>query len=333
MIEMLTRCCARRALMIGAAALGVAALAPQAANAQGKYPDRPVKIIVPFLAGGATDLTARLLAQHMGEALGQTIVVENRPGAGSILGNNAVAKADADGYTILLASSSIFAVPALYKSVPYDLEKDLAPIAEVAGGPNIVVADPKAGIKSLADMIAQAKADPDKLNYASPGTGTTPQLAMELLKLRAGIKVTHVVYKGAAGAMQALAAGTVQLGSMALSNFEPAVKAGTFKALAVTSAKRWHNLPDVPTVEESGFADFDYETIFALFAPAGTPKPILERLTKETLAALQKPEVRKRIESSGMAVLARGPDALKARIAKEVPTYKEIVAKAGIPVN
>jgi tripartite-type tricarboxylate transporter receptor subunit TctC len=265
--------------------------------------------------------------------MGQTVVVENRPGAGSILGNSVVAKSDPDGYTLLLASSAIFAVPALYKSVPYDLEKDLAPIAEVAGGPNIIVADPKSEIKSLADMIARAKADPDKLNYASPGTGTTPQLAMELLKLRAGVKITHVVYKGAAGAMQALSAGTVPLASMALSNFEPAVRAGTYKALAVTSAKRWHNLPDVPTVEESGFPDFNYETIFALFAPAGTPKDILARLTKETLAALAKPEVRERIGNSGMEVLARGPDALKARIAKEVPAYKEIVAKAGIPVN
>ncbi|HET9904273.1 MAG TPA: tripartite tricarboxylate transporter substrate binding protein [Xanthobacteraceae bacterium] len=329
----MTRVLWRRALLAGAMVLGLAAAFPDAAPAQGQYPDRPIKIIVPFLAGGATDLTARLLAQHMGESLGQTVVVENRPGAGSILGNNAVAKADPDGYTILLASSSIFAVPALYKSVPYDLEKDLAPIAEVAGGPNIIVADPKSGIGGLADMIARAKADPDKLNYASPGVGTTPQLAMELLKLRAGIKITHVVYKGAAGAMQALSAGTVPLGSMALSNFEPAVKAGTYKGLAVTSAKRWRNLPDVPTVEESGFPDFDYDTIFALFAPAATPKDILDRLTKEALAALKKPQVRERIESSGMAVLARGPDALKARIAKEVPTYKEIVSKAGIPVN
>lgn len=301
--------------------------------AQSKYPERTVRIIVPFQAGGATDILARLLALNLQEVFGQSVVVENRPGAGSNLGASVVAKSDPDGYTLLLASSAILASPALYRTLPYDLNRDLAPIAEVSGGPNIIVTNPSAGINSIADMIAQAKADPDKLYYASPGTGTTPQLAMELLKLRAGIKITHVVYTGAAGAMQSLLAGTVPLGSMALSNITPQVKAGTYKGLAVTSAKRWNDLPDIPTVQESGFPDFDYETIFALFAPAATPQPILDRLTREILAALQRTDVRERIQNAGMAVLARGPDALKARIAKEVPEYKEIVAKAGIQVN
>ena len=322
----------RRLILTGAGGLAVLAAMP-GALAQSKYPERTIRIIVPFAAGGATDVLARLLAQNLQEAFAQSVVVENRPGAGSILGSNVVAKSDPDGYTLLLASSAILAAPALYKSMPYDLSRDLAPIAEVSGGPNIIVANPNAGINSLAEMVAQAKADPENLYYASPGTGTTPQLAMELLKLRAGIKITHVVYTGAAGAMQSLAAGTVALGSMALSNITPQVKAGTYKGLAVTSVKRWDDLPDIPTVQESGFADFDYETIFGLFAPAATPQPIRDRLTKEILAALQRPDVRQRIQNAGMAVLARGPEALNARIAKEVPLYKDIVAKAGIPVN
>ncbi len=316
----------------GALALG-AVLAPSVVRGQGKYPDRPIKIVVPFLAGGATDVTARLLGQHLQQVFGQSVVVENRPGAGSVLGNSVVAKAEPDGYTLLLASSAILAAPALYKKMPYELETDLVPIAEVSGGPNIFVASPAAGINSLTEMVAQAKASPEKFNYASPGIGTTPQLAMELFKLRAGVKITHIVYSGAAGAMQALSAGTTQLGAMALSNFEPQVKAGTYKGLAVTSAKRWPNLPDIPTVQESGYPDFDFETIFALFAPAGTPKDIVERLSQEVLAGLKQPEIVKRIENSGMAVLGHGPDALKARIAKEVPLYKDVVAKAGIPVN
>jgi tripartite-type tricarboxylate transporter receptor subunit TctC len=309
----------------------LAASAP--ALAQSKYPDRTIRLIVPFAAGGATDVVARLLAQGLQERLGQTAVVENRPGAGSNLGASVVARSDPDGHTLLVASSGIIASPALYKNLPYDIFKDLVPVAELSGGPNVIVANPSAGIASLGDMIAQAKADPEKLNYASPGVGTTPQLAMELLKLRAGIKVTHVAYGGGSGAMQAIVAGTVPLGVMALSNLTAQVKSGIYKGLAVTGAKRWPDLPDIPTVEESGYANFDYETIFILMAPAGTSAEIVELLARETATILQRPQVRERIEQSGMAVLGRGPEALKARIIKEVPEYKDIVAKAGIQVN
>jgi len=244
-----------------------------------------------------------------------------------------VARADPDGYTLLLASSGVIASPALYKTLTYDVFKDLAPIAELATSTNIIVADPKSSIKTFADMLAQAKANPGKLNYASPGTGTTPQLAMELLKLRAGVNITHVVYTGAAPAMQALMAGTLELGSMALSNIHAQVKAGTLRGLAVTGTERWHDLPDIPTVEQSGFADFDFETVFILFAPAGTSGDIIARLSKEVIAILQRPDVRDRLQNAGLAVLARGPDALKARLVREVPIYKDIVARAGIPVN
>jgi tripartite-type tricarboxylate transporter receptor subunit TctC len=310
----------------------VAAAAPALAQ-QPKYPDRAVRIVVPFNAGGATDVIARILSVPLGEVLGQSIVIENRAGAGGNLGAAVVARAEPDGYTLLLASSGVIASPALYKTLTYDVFKDLAPIAEVATSTNIIVADPKSSIKSLADMIAQAKASPGKLNYASPGTGTTPQLAMELLKLRAGVNITHVVYTGAAPAMQAIMAGTLELGSMALSNIHAQVKAGTLRGLAVTGTERWHDLPDIPTVEQSGFPDFDFETVFILFAPTGTSPDIIARLSKEVIAILGRPEVRDRMQNAGLAVLARGPDALKARLAREVPIYKDIVARAGIPVN
>jgi tripartite-type tricarboxylate transporter receptor subunit TctC len=264
---------------------------------------------------------------------GQTVFIENRPGAGSNLGAAAAARSDPDGYTLLLASSGIIASPALYKNLTYDLVKDLTPIAELVTTTNVIIAGPQTGITDIAGMIARAKADPGKLNYAHPGVGTTPQLAMELLKLRADVKISSVAYGGAAPASQSILAGTVELGSMALANIHGQVKAGAFKGLAVTSTKRWHDLPDIPTVEESGFPNFDFETIFLLMAPAGTPQEMIQRLSKETIAILNRPDVTTRIQNAGYAVLARGPDALRARIEKEVPLFKDVVAKAGIPVN
>jgi tripartite-type tricarboxylate transporter receptor subunit TctC len=313
--------------------LGALSFEPDAAFAQSKYPEKPIRLVVPFAAGGATDIIARVLGQGLTETFGQTAVIENRPGAGSNLGAGMVAKSEPDGYTLLIGSSGIIASPALYKSLSYDIFKDLAPVAELVGTTNILVSKPGTGFDTMADILGRARAAPGKLNYAHPGVGTTPQLAMELLKLRANLAIQSVVYGGAAPASQALLAGTVELGSMALANIHGQVKGGTFKGIAVTSAKRWHDLPDIPTLQESGFPDFDFETIFILMAPAGTPQDIVERLSRATIAILNRAETGKRIKSAGYDILARGPDALKARIAKEVPVYKDIVAQAGIPVN
>jgi len=320
-------------LLVAVVSFAALSVMPQAGQAQQKYPDKPVRIIVPFTAGGATDIIARVMAQGLTETLGQTVVIENRPGAGSNLGANVVARSEPDGHTVLIASSGIIASPALYRNLSYDIFKDLAPVAELVVSTNVMVAGNKTGIASIADMLREAKAHPDRLNYASPGTGTTPQLAMEMLKLRAGVSITHVVFGGAAPAMQAMLAETIQLGSMALSNIHGQIKAGAFKGLAVTGKERWHDLPDIPTVEEAGFPDFDFETVFILMAPGGTPDEIIQRLAKDTVTILNRPEVRERMQSIGYAVLARGPEALKARIAKEVPLYKDIVAKAGIAMN
>ena len=319
------------ALFATAALMSFAAMA--SAPAQSKYPDRPIKIIVNFAPGGATDIIARAIATPLGEALGQSVIVENRPGAGSNLGANVVAKSDPDGYSFLIGSSGIIASPALYKSLPYDITKDLAPVAELVGTTNVFVSKPGSGFDTIADIVKRAKEAPGKLNYAHPGVGTTPQLAFELLKLKAGIGVQHVAYGGAAPANQAILAGTVELGSMALANIHPQIKGGLFKGIAVTGAKRWHDLPDIPTVQEAGFPDFDFETVFIMMAPAGTPQEIIQRVSKETIAILNRPELSQRVKAIGYDILGRGPEALKARIAKEIPIYKHVVAKAGIPVN
>jgi len=323
----------RRGFLKGAAALGfgAAVLRPRDAFAQGKYPTKPVRMVVPFAPGGATDITARLLAQPLSESLGQQVVVENRPGAGSNLGASIVARAEPDGYTLLLASSGIIASPALYTNLTYDVTKELVPIAEIVGTTNIFVSKPGSGFDTVADIVKRARATPDKLNYGHPGIGTTPHLAMELLKLREKIAIASVAYGGAAPATNAILGGDVEIGSMALANIHPGVKAGQYKGIAVTGARRWHDLPDVPTVQESGYDNFDLDTIFILMAPTGTPKAIIDRVAKESIAILTRPEVEKRIQGMGFEVLAKGPDVLAARIAREVPFYKDIVAKAGIP--
>jgi tripartite-type tricarboxylate transporter receptor subunit TctC len=315
--------------LAGAVVLCALLFAPQELSAQGNYPEKPIRFIVPFAAGGATDITARLLSEPLAKALGQQVVVENRPGAGSNLGAAVVARAAPDGYTFLIGSSGIIASPALYDSLTYDVSKDLTPVAELVGTTNIFVSKPGTGFDSVADVVKKAKGG--KLSYAHPGVGTTPHLAAELLKLREKIDVTSVPYGGAAPATTAILGGNVELGSMALANIHPAVKSGQFKGIAVTSAKRWHDLPDIPTMVESGYADFDLETIFLMMAPAGTPPAIIDRVAKESIAILKRPDVVERVQKMGFEVLAREPQVLAARIAKEVPLYKDIVAKAGIP--
>ena len=231
------------------------------------------------------------------------------------------------------ASSAIIASPALYKSLPYDIFKDLAPVAEAVGGPNILVANVNAGINSLADVIAQAKANPDKLNYGSPAPARRRTLRWRCSSCGPGINVTHVAFGGAAPAMQSILSGNVQLGSMAFSNIYAQVKAGTYKGIAVTGQERWPDLNDVPTVAEFGISGFRFRDGLHMMAPGATPKEIIDLVSRETIALLQKPETRERMKANGMAIFGRGPEALRARMMREVPMYREIVAKAGIPVN
>ncbi|MFT8243075.1 Bug family tripartite tricarboxylate transporter substrate binding protein [Roseomonas sp. BN140053] len=321
----------RRTLLAALAGTGLAM--PFIARAQGAYPDRPLRIIVNFAPGGPTDIIARLLSVPLSAALGQPVVVENRAGAGGNIGIAATARSTPDGYTLLITSSAYVVNPSLYSNVPYDAFRDFAPVAELGTSPNIILANPASGITSLGDLVAKAKAAPGTLSYASPGSGTTPHLAGELLKLRAGVDILHVPFNGAGPAIQAILSGTVPVASTALPPAQPQVKAGALRGLAVTGAQRWPDLPDVPTAEEAGVSGLVSETFQALLAPAGTPKPIVDRLTRDTLAVLAQPAMRQRLQESGFAVLAGGQDALAKRIAEEVPMWRDVITRSGVKAD
>ena len=319
----------RRAVLgAGGLALGAAALGRPAAA--GGWPERPVRIVVPFAAGGPSDLTARLMSVKLGEALGQTFIVENRGGAGGNLGIAQVARSAPDGYTLLVVSSAFVVNPGLYRQVPYDPFKDFAPVAELDTSPNVFVATPASGIATMAELVARAKANPSELSYASAGVGTTPHLAAELLKITAGINLTHVPYPGAGPAIQAILAGTVPLMCASLPGAHPSILAGTLHALAVTVAQRWFDMPDVPTMQELGYAGFVSDTFHCMLAPAGTPAEIVDRLASVSLDALKEPAFHDKLRTLGFEVIGNGPDGLRRRIVDDVPRFRELIAKAGI---
>jgi tripartite-type tricarboxylate transporter receptor subunit TctC len=320
----------RRALLQGAGALALGAAFGRDAEAA-SYPERPVRIVVPFAAGGPSDMTARQMSVKLGAALGQTFVVENKPGAGSNLGTVAVAHAAADGYTLLVTSSAFVVNPGLYKQVPYDAFKDFAPVSALDTSPNVFIATPASGITSITELIARAKGKPNELSYASAGTGTTPHLAAELLKIAAGIKMTHIPYPGAGPAIQSILAGTVPVACASLPGAHAHILAGKLRALAVTGPDRWYDLPDVPTMVELGYKDFIVDTFHMMLAPAGTPKDIVEKLAATSIAALKQPEFHQQLRQLGFEVIASDPASLRKRIAEEVPRYRDIIEKADIP--
>ena len=314
-------------LAIGAAA--ASQLGVRGARAAG-YPDRPIKIIVPFAPAGPTDIMARILAQNLAPAIGGSIITENRSGAGGNIGIGYAAHAEPDGYTLLVTSSAYVVNPGLYVKVPYDPTRDFAPIAELGTSPNVIMVDPKLGINSIAELIARAKAHPDEFNYASPGAGTTPHLSGEFLKIVGGIELTHVPFSGAAPAVQALLGGVTQLAVTALPPAHPQIESGAVKALAVTGLHRWFDLPDVPTMVELGYKDFIAETFQAFMAPAKTPPDIIARLAAKSVEVLKKPDISEQLRNNGFEVLTNGPDSLRQRIADEVPRWRDIIARSGI---
>src|SRR5215468_10800002 len=266
-----------------------ATLAFTSSDADAGYPERPITLIVPFAPGGPSDIIARILATSLSQSLGQQVIVDNRGGAAGNIGMGMAARATPDGYTLLLTSTSIAVNPALFKNLPYDPFKDFAPISELVNAPNVLVVRPDSGIKTVAELVARAKAEPARFNYSSPGAGTKSHLTGEMLKLRAGVEMVHVPYRGAGPAAQAVLAGTTQVGSVALAAAESLIKSGQLRALAVTSAARWFSLPDVPTMIEAGYPGFVSDTFNALFAPAGTPLEIVSLLVKESQAAFARP--------------------------------------------
>ena len=300
-------------------------------HAYAAWPDRPVKLVVPFGPGGPVDVIARLLQPLLAEELKANFFIENKPGAAGSIGVGQVARAEPDGYTVLITSNTIMINPLLYKSVPYDLEKDLIPLVDMAGSPTAYTVNPKSGIKTVAEFVAFAKEKKGAANYGSAGFATPSHLAGEFFKNRAGFEMTHVPFNGAGPANQALLGGQVDMVSGALPGAHPHIIAGTLTALAVTGEKRWFDLPNVPTMVEAGFPGFVLDTYTLMLLPTQTPAEIVERLSSAVRTILQKPDVRNKLRAVGLEVTAGGPDELKARFARELPMWRDVVKIAGIP--
>lgn len=320
-----------RLVVVSLALAGIAAADHALAQA---YPNKPLHLIVPFAAGGTGDVLGRLLASKMSEGLGQPVVVEFKPGAGTTLGTDFVAKSPPDGYTILLSASTTMSINAsLYSKLPYDTLKDLAPVSLLAAIPNMLVANLALPANTVPELIALAKASPGKLNYASPGSGTTPHLAGELFKTAAGINMVHVPYKGAGPAIIDVLGGHVPMLFDNIPSVQPQVNSGKMKALAVTSAKRSPAMPNVPTFAEAGLAGFEANSWWAILAPAGTPKEIIVRLNAEVVKALNDAGIRERFVGLGADPATGTPEECSAHIKGEVAKWAAIVKASGARVD
>jgi tripartite-type tricarboxylate transporter receptor subunit TctC len=319
----------RRAALLLAALLALAAASGAAAQ-PAPWPERAVTLLVCFPPGGSTDVAARLLAPPMSEALGRPVVVENRPGAGGNIGIGAVARAQPDGHTLLVCSSAFVVNPSLYGRVPYDPVRDFAPVSTLGASTNLFAVRAASPFRSLPEVLAAARANPDRMNYASSGVGTTPHLAGEVLKLRAGVAMQHIVFAGAGPATQAALAGTVEMLVANQGSIEPLLRSGQLRPLAQTGAARAADMPEVPTLAELGFPGHESDTFIGLWAPAATPPPVLARLAATVLDALRRPEVVERLRLAGLPVVADGPDGLRARVAREVPLWREVIREAKI---
>jgi tripartite-type tricarboxylate transporter receptor subunit TctC len=322
----------QRAIVAGAGlTLALACLASTPAHAA--WPDRPVTVVVCFPAGGGTDTAMRMFNTQLGQALGQPVIIENRGGAGGNIAINYVARSKPDGYTLLGCSSAFVVNPSLYASANYDPFKDFAPIMVIGAAPNVIVVPKDSPIKTFQEFVEKAKANPGKLNYTSSGIGTTPYLGMELIKLRLGLKVVHIPFAGAGPATQAALAGQVDVYTATLGSLGALISSGSLRAIVQTGATRWPELPDVPTIAEVGIKNAEADTFQGLYAPTGVPQAIIDRVAKEMTKVLADPGIKAKYLKSGLGVLADGPDKFKARIAREVPMYKEIIDKAGLKIK
>jgi tripartite-type tricarboxylate transporter receptor subunit TctC len=301
---------------------------PRAARAA--WPDRPVKLLVPFGPGGPADVIARLIGIALSDRLGQNFFVENKPGATGNIGVGLAARSEPDGYTILVTSNTFVINPLLFASVPYHPVNDFLPVAELASSPTGYAVHPALGVNTMAEFVAYAKERKGKVNYAHSGFGTPAHLAGEFLKIRAGIDMTAVPYNGGGPAVQALLTRSVELVSAALPSAHPQIVAGTLKGIAVTGEKRWFDLPDIPTMIEAGYPGFVVDTFTCMLAPAKTPQEIADILTKETLEILKLEDMQKRLRAVGFEATGGTPDALRSRIARELPLWGDIIAQAGI---
>ena len=297
------------------------------------YPSRPIRMVIPLSPGGFADVPGRLLAARLSNALGRQVYVENKPGAGGTIGADSVAKAPPDGYNILFTGTPHVISPWLYPNMPYDALKDFAPIALVATGPYILVVNPRLGVSSVRELVAAAKAQPGKIDYASSGNGSAQHLVTALFGAIAGAPLNHVPYKGSGPAMQDLVSGQVSLSFAGIPNALSHLKSGRLRALAVSTSRRWPDLPEVPTVAEAGIAGFEATLWLNLAAPTGTPAEIVQRLYSETAKALQDPELQTTFRAAGVEAQVLAPQELAAFMRTEYDKWGKVVRETGAKVN
>jgi tripartite-type tricarboxylate transporter receptor subunit TctC len=318
-------------LLFALAALWLTAF--PADDASAGYPDRIIRIVVPFAPGGGTDVIARTLAQEMAKDLGVSVIIENKPGAGTIIGTQAVAASDPDGYTLLMGTFANAVNPSLNAKLPYDPHRDFAPVALVARSFNIVVVNPKSPIQSIADLIGAAKADPGKLSYGTFGIGTSAHLAGELFKNLARVELTTVPYKGAAPAITDLIGGQIQVMFTTVASAAALIEAGQLRALAVTSAERSPAFPQLPTVGEAGVPGYAAESWYGLFAPARTPPDVIDRLNQSAATAVQSEAFKKLSVNEGLVMVARPPQEFDSYVGGEEERWRKLIRAAGIKVE
>lgn len=319
--------------LFAAAALAAAVVVSAPAAAQDAWPTKPVRVVVPFAAGGTTDLFARILTNYMPATFGQPFVVDNRAGAGGNLGADMVAKAPGDGYTLLVGTVSTHAInPFIYPNIPFDATRDFQPVSLIAQLPNMLVVHPKIPANSVADLVAHLKANPDKLNFGSSGAGTSTHLAAELFKMMTGTKMTHVPFRSSGEVMQNLSGGHIDLAFDNMTLAWPQAQAGTVRALGVTSPARSATAPNVPTIAE-GLPGFEATSWHGLFAPASTPRPVVDRLAAEVRRILSLPEVQTRMRDIGAVPSPMTPEEFRAFIAGEQKKWQEVVRVSGAKVD
>jgi tripartite-type tricarboxylate transporter receptor subunit TctC len=322
-------------LVLGITTAMAAGLGPIASQAiaQSAYPNRAIRIVVPTAPGGGNDLVARMLAQHFSERFGVPVVAENRTGAGTVIGNDIVAKSKPDGYTLLMAPAALAITPTMYKKLPYDAGKDFAPIMHVASLPALITMHPSVPAKNLKEMIALARSRPGQFLYGSAGHGTHPHLTMELFAHTAGIKLVHVAYKGTTPGLTDLLAGQIALMAGNMPQMVPLVRGHRVRALGVTTARRTPAEPDIPTIAEGGLPGFESVQWYGFFAPANTPRDVILKLNREAAAVLTTPESRQRLAADGAEIVASSPEVLGTFYRSELAKWASVVRAAGIPAE
>lgn len=299
-----------------------------------QYPNKPIKIIVPFTAGGTTDILARAVGAELQKSLGQAVIVENRAGAGGNIGSDAAAKSAPDGYTLLMGTVGTHAINVtLYPKMPYDAVKDFVPVSLVAGVPNVLVAAPSFAPNTVKELIDAAKKEPNKITFASSGSGTSIHLSAELFKMMANVQMTHIPYKGSAAALPDVMSGQVNIMFDNAPSVIPQIRGGKLKAIAVTSSTRSPALPGVPTIAEAGLPGFEASSWFGVLAPAGTPKDIVEKLSQTIAKALQTPEMKERLAAQGAEAVGSTSEQFATHIHREIEKWSKVVKESGAKVD